>query len=139
MAQLTAVAFGAVVLAMAVGGAVWVASTVRRTAATTSASVPNGWEAAVSALPPLPSASSVPATPTPPEISATDLPTAATQSPPQIAAPRPTATAVAQPTTTSSRATTSAATPATTTPSTCKPPYTIDPVTGQKHFKAECL
>ena len=162
---LTAVFAGVAGLGISVSAAVWIASTVHRGTATTTVSVPS--QVPVMAAPApvttralLAAASSAPTAPSPPVIAVTDLPTAATQAPPaqpaaqspptasrtastaapqgamspapQVAASPPVTTVMAQ-------ATASSAASATGKPSNCNPPYTIDGVTGKKHFKAECL
>jgi serine/threonine-protein kinase len=141
---------GVVSFGVTVSAAVWVFSVVRRAPAASADSAPSEVTAAeepaaVSAPAPLAAASSGPAAPAPPVIAATDLPTAATQAPPQpIVAPTPTPMVVstaAPPATTPPRTTATAtmAVPAAGKPANCVPPYTIDRATGKKHFKAECL
>jgi serine/threonine-protein kinase len=138
------VAGGAVAVVMAVAGALWVASSVHGNAAPTAAPVPSegtatlGGAAASAPIPPA-AASSASLLPALPEISATDLPLAVPPTPPQAGAPRPSATAATPPTTPTAHATASAAASATGTPASCNPPYTIDRVSGKKHFKTECL
>ena len=77
-----------------------------------------------------------PNAPTPPEIAATDLPVA-----PPLAPTLPVSRAPSSIPTPSSVNTRPVAAAASSPPATaaCSPPYTIDPSTGKKHFKLECL
>ena len=149
----------AAALVVTMTAAVWIiVSVVRRDVGTPAVAVPT--EVPVLTVPtvvtvpaaestgtaPVPAASSASAPPAPPVIAATDLPIAATQAPQRAletppATPSATFTAAPLLTAPSARATASAtvATPATAAPANCNPPYTIDRVTGKKHFRAECL
>jgi serine/threonine-protein kinase len=72
----------------------------------------------------LPSAAA-PSASAPPEIAASDLPSASAAPPPiprTVPSARPAPTPTAAPPRTS-----------------CNPPFTLDPATGKKHFRAECL
>jgi len=140
-------------LVITVTAAVWIVSAVRRgTAATAAVSVSAPSEVPVVAVPAAvstwapPAASSAPTAPAPPVIAATDLPTAAAQAPPPTMAtpagtPMATSTATPPAMTSTARATATSpvAVPPTATPANCKPPYTIDRATGEKHFKPECF
>jgi serine/threonine-protein kinase len=128
--QFAAVLLGGVAaLLVTVTAATWVVSVLHRSAATTAGSVPA--EAAAMAAPPavsvapasLPAASSAPADTTPPVIAASDLPDAG----PTVKSPPPRRPSAS-----------STATSAPGIKPNC-PPYTIDRVTGEKHFHAECL
>ena len=138
--QLAAVLVAAVVaLGITASAVVWIVSAVHRGTVTTAASLltdaPVMAEPAAASVwaPPPTASSSAPTAPPPPVVAATDLPTAGT----------PTATSTATPPVTTSTArataTASAAAPAAGKPAGCNPPYTLDRVTGKKHFKAECL
>ena len=142
---------GVVALGITASAVVWIVSAVHRGTVTTAASAlteaPVVAEApAASVWAPAPTASTAPAASAPPVVAATDLPTAAAQTPPPTmatpaATPMATSTATPPVTTWNPRATAtaSAAAPAAGKPAGCNPPYTLDRVTGKKHFKAECL
>jgi serine/threonine-protein kinase len=142
--QLAAVMIASLVaLGITASAVVWIVSAVHRGTVTNAASVVT--EASVVAEPPAasvwappPTVSTAPTTPAPPVIAATDLPTAAAQTPPLTMA---TSTATPPVTTPTARATATApvAVHPTATPANCKPPYTIDRATGEKHFKPECF
>jgi eukaryotic-like serine/threonine-protein kinase len=80
------------------------------------------------------------APPSPPEIAATDLPLAPALAP-VLPVGRPSGTGasrtVVPPVAPSGAPSAGASSP--TVPAGCKPPYTIDPTSGKKHFKVECL
>lgn len=120
-----AVVFGAVVTVALLSGT--------RHESSSASSPPPSAEAIPSASPPSPVAQA-PSAPVaaPPVVAATDLPTATTPpaAPVTPPAPKPAAPAVAAP---------PAPVPAAPAKPNCSPPYTIDPATGKKHFKAECL
>jgi len=82
---------------------------------------------------PTPRPSAVPSTqPALPEVSATDLPSATAAAP----TPKP---APARPGATAERPTTQAGTATAAGKRNCNPPFTIDPATGKKNWKLECL
>jgi serine/threonine-protein kinase len=142
--RLTMVLVGGVgALIVTVIGAVWLVSAVHGHAVTsaTSSGAPVVTETA--AVSPVPADSTAPASSLLPPVAATDLPTAATQAPPAMAPPatppRATSTATPPVTTSTARAPATVAVPPTATPVNCKPPYTIDRATGEKHFKPECF
>jgi eukaryotic-like serine/threonine-protein kinase len=138
---------GAVALGIAVIGVAWALSSAHHaTPGGASSSSTTALVAPAASGPiagPAPTASVVPA------VAETSPPTAAaaaTSSPPP--APKPTLTpptTTASPTQAALRAPTPRPAPAPTATSTapskenCNPNYTIDPATGRKHFKAECL
>jgi serine/threonine-protein kinase len=151
--QLTAVLLGGVgALIVTVIGAVWIVSALHRHPDTSRVSTPSAVAvvtepAAASPAPSsLPADSTAPASSSLPLVAATDLPTAAAPTPPPTmatpaATPMATSTATPPVTTPTARATAnaSAAAPAAGKAAGCNPPYTLDRVTGKKHFKAECL
>ena len=130
---------GVVALGITASAVVWIVSAAHRGTVTTAASAlteaPVVAEPAAASVwaPPPTASSSAPTAPPPPVVAATDLPTAGT--------PMATSTATPPVTTPTARATAtaSAAAPAAGKPAGCNPPYTLDRVTGKKHFKAECL
>ncbi len=137
---MAAIAFGGVVTVI---GVAWAISSAHHAAPGSTSS--SSTTAPVAAAPiAAPSASVVPA------VAATDLPTAAAATATPTPAPQPNAkppSAVGSPPPTAPppRAfplTTHAAAPpapAAQSKTNCNPNYTIDPATGRKHFKAECL
>jgi len=141
-------AMGAVAIGIVVLGISWVESAAHRSASTEASSSTTSQATALQA----PSESARPTaaaertpTETPlPAIAATDLPTAgatasARAAPPQPAAPdAPTAAPTASTLRPPLPAPPAATTPRAAKPN-CSPPYTLDPKTGKKHFKVECL
>jgi serine/threonine-protein kinase len=139
--MVTALVIGAVTVVLAIGAAVvWYASGTNPGAATTAPASSGD----VQMAPPVPLAPTVASAPPEParlpEVSATELPTATRPSPPPQAAPQRSSTPLAAgPTASPLRTTSTAPASPAAKPTNCQPPFTIDPVTGQKHFKAECL
>jgi serine/threonine protein kinase len=138
-----AIAIGIVITAVA-----WVASGPHGTATaapSSSAVAPAVALPAVTAAASIPVATSVTSLPALPEMAATDLPTAtavATSQPTSQANPRPalpTALPVTPPPTAPPVPIAPPATSAAPAKPNCNPPYTVDPVSGRKHFKSECL
>jgi serine/threonine-protein kinase len=139
-------AAGVVVVGILVSGIVWVASAAHGSASTGASSSITSQATALqvafeSGRPtatsePAPSETSLPA------IAATDLPTATASAPAAPAQPPPAPKASESPA--AMAATVAAPLPtALTTPSAgkpnCNPPYTLDPTSGKKHFKLDCL
>ncbi len=83
-------------------------------------------------------AATMPVVAAPPELAATDLPTAATvtATPPTATAPAPSPVPVRS---ASGSPGAAAARPQVPVKANCSPPYVIDPRTGKKNFKLECL
>jgi len=121
----------AMALGVALTTAAWLLSTADHHDEPAIASAP-----VATALPPPTTAA-----PTIPVVSLESLPMASapttTPEPPSKVAPAPLASAVARPHA-SGAPSTSAATAASARPD-CNPPYTLNPVSGMKHFKLECL
>ncbi len=144
---------GAVVLSLLVVAIAWrVSSSHHATSdATSSASA----STAASAAPALETRASGPSPAVVPVVAATDLPTAGGVAPPPTPAPSPSQqvtgaapapvalptppTAPALPTPLAPLAPTTSTTTAPPNKPNCNPPYTVDPTTGRKHFKSECL
>ncbi len=76
-----------------------------------------------------PSVAPSPSAPAPPEVAASDLPSASATPPPGPRMPPPTKP---------SQPAVPPAAPASAKPN-CNPPYTLDPATGKKHYRVECL
>jgi serine/threonine protein kinase len=98
-----------------------------RDAAAASASSVVVGAASASVFPAAASTPTAPAAPSPPEVAASDLPSASaapTSAPraPAAAKPSPLAAPTIPP-----------------TKPNCNPPFTLDPATGKKHFRVECL
>ncbi len=150
-ARLMAVVGGGVAaLAMTVTLVVWLISSLAGDAEPTAASGGPSERVTVQDVPARPtsmpshaapsgaSSSSIP--PVPPTVSVSELPIAG---PPPSAVPRPRPTATATATASAPSATAPARVLPSSVPSnpyiSCSPPFTIDRVTGKKHFKVECL
>jgi serine/threonine-protein kinase len=145
--RLAAVVVGAAVaLGIAIAGVAWVIAdshhTTEAAGSTATAAAATATFAAAPSAVVAPTLSSSAST-APPEIAATDLPGASPSGPPLAppAATKPTAPtqpAAASPPATAATVVPLQAATATSKPN-CAPPYTLDPATGRKHFKAECL
>jgi len=147
---LTIAAGGVLAVGVVVSGISWVVSAVHGTAPTGAASSTTTATAIqVQELAP-PTATSEPASneTSMPAIAATDLPTAAATATARSApaqpssAPKPAASEAPAATPTPALATLPPAPTGVTTPAAkpnCSPPYTLDPKSGKKHFKLECL
>jgi hypothetical protein len=147
---LTIAAGGVLAVGVVVSGISWVVSAVHGTAPTGAASSTTTATAIqVQELAP-PTATSEPASneTSMPAIAATDLPTAAATATARAApaqpssAPKPAASEAPAATPTPALATLPPAPTGVTTPAAkpnCSPPYTLDPKSGKKHFKLECL
>jgi eukaryotic-like serine/threonine-protein kinase len=113
---------GAVAFGFASTTVVWIASREHRRASSEGTAIVSLPAAAGAA--PTPSVFLV-VPPGPPEVAATDLPVATASKPPR-SAPRKTTAA-------------SSPSPAAASAGGCEPPYTVDSVTGKRHWKVECL
>jgi serine/threonine-protein kinase len=132
-------------IAVVIGGGAAVVGVIAALSFSRSHAVPPPVSEVQSAAGPAVAASAQPTavphgTPSVPEVAATDLPTAAPPTPPASHARPP------FPPRTTGPATVPSLSPdgppsavASTRPPACNPPYTIDPATGKKHFKLECL